>query len=658
MKKTDTYYPDKILESSHEGLDLKEFWHTIIRRRRLILLFITIFFLLSLTITLLMKPVYRASTLVEIERKIASITDSGFINGDDPRDTRDFYQTQYELIKSRSIANKVIEKLKLADDIAKTGIIHQIKSLLHLNTVDDSPDLAGMFIDNITIKPINTSRLVLISYDADDPKMAADIVNEIAATFIERNQNKYKAATKAIRERLEKQIDSVQKQLDTATDAVAKFKKDNDLVDSDETDSNPYQNIKELKAQHAEALRKKIALEAKLSAREKQHPPKEYTNAVNEEKSLRIQLERVKAGISGLQAQYIRLDTLESNVDSLQTTLLDLKEKLRQVDIASSGNSRISIVDDAIPPKKKYKPKLLLNLLLGSFIGFLLGIAYAFLIEYLDDTITDVDELERTTKLPNLGIIPTVERNIKHEIGLLSYHEPHSHFAEAFRTFRTSIKFLADDTESRLIFITSTRSSEGKSTIASNLATVYAQSGRSVLLIDADLRNPSIHKIFNEEQDMGLSELLLGDAEPKNVIRSTEIPDLYIISSGKFTHDPVGLLSNLRMEKLFTLVANKYDHVIVDGAPVLGLSDALILANLASSTVFVIQSGETDKHTIISSLNRIKQAKGNIIGTLLTFVDMEKSDYAYNYLEYSVETNRNLPKQGKFSSIFESLKKL
>ena len=657
MKKPDTYYPDKILESSHEGLNLKDFWHTIVRRKRLILLFIAVFFLLSLTITLLMKPVYRASTLVEIERKIASITDSGFINGDDPRDTRDFYQTQYELIKSRSIASKVIKDLNLADDISKTGVIHQIKSLLHLNS-DDSPDLEGIFIDNITIEPINTSRLVLLSYDADDPKVAANIVNAIAKTFIERNQNKYKAATQAVRERLEKQIDSVQKQLDSATDAVAKFKKDNDLVDSDESDSNPYQNIRELKAQHAEALRKKIALEAKLTTQEKQHPPKEYTNAINEEKSLRIQLERVKAGLSGLQAQYIRLDTLENNVDSLQTTLRDLKEKLRQVNIASSGSSRISIVDKAIPPKKKYKPKLLLNLLFGTFIGFLLGTAYAFLIEYLDDTITDAEELERNTKLPNLGIIPTVENYAKDKIGLLTYKEVHSHFAEAFRTFRTSIKFLANEAESRLMFITSTRSGEGKSTTASNLATVYAQSGRSVLLIDADLRNPSIHKIFNEEQDMGLSELLIGDAEPKDVIRATEVPDLYIITSGKFTHDPIGLISNLRMEKLFKLVSDKYDHVIVDGAPVLGLSDALILANLATSTIFVIQSGETDKHTIISSLNRIKQAKGNIIGTLLTFVDMEKSDYAYNYLEYSAETNKHPPKKGKLSAIFELLKKL
>ena len=652
-----TYYPEKLLETS-ERLDLREFWHTIVRRKRLILLFIMVMFLLSLITTLLMKPVYRASTLLEIERKIASVTDSGFINGDDPRDTRDFYQTQYELIKSRSIATKVIKKLKLADAISNTGVIYQLKSILHLNN-NDAPDLEKVFIDNITIEPVNTSRLVLLSYDAEDPKVAADIVNAIAIAFIERNQDKYKAATKDVKKHLEAQLKTVQKQLNDADDAVTQFGQKYSSITIDEGGETTYSfRLKKLLEQLTEAEQKKRSIEATLTSAEKQNPPTEYKNALNEEKSLRIQLEKEKASALGMESNLRQYKRLQENSKVLQATYENLLQQLKQFNTAKSGNSQISIVDVAIPPKKKNKPKLLLNLFFGTFLGFLLGTAYAFLIEYLDDTISDSDELERLTKLPNLGIIPSVTDRPPNEIGLLSYHEVHSHFAEAFRTFRTSIKFLAEDSESKLIFITSTRSGEGKSTTAINLATVYAQSGRSVLLIDADLRNPSIHKIFHEEQDNGLSELLSGNAEPKDVIRPTEISDLYIITAGKFSHDPIGLISNLRMEKMLKLAASKYDHVIIDGAPVLGLSDALILSNLSTATVFVIQSGETDKNTILSSINRIKQAKGNIIGTLLSFVDMERSDYAYNYLEYNAENNQNAPKQGKLSSLFKSLKKL
>ena len=657
MKNTD-YYPEKLLNSS-ENLDLKEFWNTVVRRKRLILLFVIILFSLSLIATLLMKPVYRASTLLEIERKIARVTDSGYSNGDDPRDTRDFYQTQYELIKSRSIAKSVINKLKLADSISNTGVIHQLKSILHLTSENDTPDLEKVFVDNITIEPVNTSRLVLVSYDAEDPKVAADIVNAITAAFIERNQNKYNETSKLTKNRLKKQLADVQKQLIEADDAVSQFRQKYSIVAIDDGGETTYSyKLKQLTKQLVEAEQKKRDIEVGLTSEEKNNPPTAYKNALLEEKSLRIQIQKEQASSLGRQDNLRQFKRLQETAKALQATNDNLLQRLKQFNISTSGNSQISIVDVAVPPKKKNKPKLLLNLFFGTILGLLFGTAYAFLIEYLDDTVNSADELERLTKLPNLGIIPTITDRPSNEIGMLSYNEVHSHFAEAFRTFRTSIKFMSDVEESKLIFITSARSGEGKSTTASNLANVYAQSGRSVLLIDADLRNPSMHKIFHEEQKNGLSELLNGEAEPKDVIKTTSVSDLYLITAGKFSHDPVGLISNLRMEKMLRLAAGKYDHVIIDGAPVLGLADALILSNLATATIFVVQSGETDKDMILSSINRIKQAKGNIIGTLLTSVNMERSDYAYNYLEYSAESSQNAPQPSKLDSALKSLKKL
>ena len=657
MKNTDHYYPEKLLEAP-ERLDLKAFWHTIVRRKRLILLFVAVMFALSLLATLLMKPVYRATTLLEIERKIASVTDSGLINGDDPRDTRDFYQTQYELLKSRSIATNVIESLNLQKTMTHMGMIQQIKIMLNLSSADDKPNLEEIFIENITIEPVNTSRLVRISYDANSPKMAADIVNAIAAAFIARNQNKYKKSTDLAKQHLEKQLENVKKQLQTADSAVSGFRQKHNIVMIDEGGETTYSHrLKQLNTQLLEAEQKKRGIEAPLSSEQKKNPPIELKNAILEANSLREQIKQEKSSALGVQDNLREFRRYQDSSKALQATYDNLLQRMKQFNIAASGNSRISIVDAAIAPKKKNSPKLLLNLLFGTLLGFLLGTAYAFLIEYLDDTINSADELEHLTKLPNLAIIPNMQEYSKADMGLLSYHEIHSHFAEAFRTFRTSIKFLAKDKQSKLIFITSANASEGKSTTASNLACVYAQSGRSVLLIDADLRNPSVHKLFQEEQDNGLSELLSGEAEPKDVIKTTDVADLYLITAGKFNHDPVGLISNLRMEKMLKLTSSKYDNVIIDGPPVLGLSDALILSNLTASTIFVTQSGRTDKKMILNSINRLRQARGQIIGTLMTKVDMDKSEYAYNYLDYNAQSDA-ASKQGKLGSALGSLKKL
>jgi capsular exopolysaccharide synthesis family protein len=657
MKNTDHYYPETLLESP-ERLDLKAFWHTIVRRKRLIILFVAVMFVLSLLITLLMNPVYRATTLLEIERKIASVTDSGLVNGDDPRDTRDFYQTQYELIKSRSVAKKVIEKLHLEKTMVSTGLIQQIKEVLKISSNNNKPDLERIFIENITIEPVNTSRLVRISYDAETPEMAAKIVNALAATFIERNQNKYNDSTKLAKKHLEEQLTSVKTQLQKADKYVSDFRIEHNIVIIDDggEDTSTYR-LKELTAQLVKAEQKKRSIATPLSSEQKKNPPLELKNAILEENSLREQIKQEKTLTLKTQGNLREFQRYQDSSKALQGTYDNLLQRLKQFNIAVSGNSRISIVDAAIAPSKKNSPKLLLNLLFGTLLGFLLGTAYAFLIEYLDDTINSADELERLTKLPNLAIIPNMEAHPKNEMGLLSYHEIHSYFAEAFRTFRTSIKFLPNSEQSKSIFITSANASEGKSTTASNLACIYAQSGRSVLLIDADLRNPSVHKIFQEEQDNGLSELLSGDAEPKDVIKTTEVADLYLITAGKFNHDPVGLISNLRMEKMLKLTSSKYDHVIIDGAPVLGLADALILSNLTSATIFVTQSGRTDKKTILSSINRLRQAQGNIIGTLMTKVDMDKSEYAYNYLDYNARSDADL-QQGKLGSALDSLKKL
>lgn len=629
-----TLYPDN-LTPSHNTLDIKEFWRTLVQQRYLIFLGIAIALAISIIMSLITKPVYRATTVIEIERQLASISGIGALNADDPRDNRDFYQTQYELIKSRSIAREVINRLNLADNMQSKGLKASIKGLLGIQS---QPDLESIFIEGITVEPVNTSRLVRVSYDARSPEQAAKIVNTLTQVFIANNIKRTEQTAEAARNTLSQQLSRVKDDLQKAQQALAAFDREHTYINGKPQEVHKKEKLME---QLSDTMRKIQTLNSRLSYDPSVESDLEI--AIIEEKDLRIEISALEEKIN--QSDNLEYDTLKESVQTSKAAYSNLQQKLKNINIASgfSANNFI-VVDKAIPPNKKHKPKILVNLILGSLIGGLMGIALAFLRSHLDDSLQSVDDAENHTQLPVLAFTPDNTQE-QAQIGLKPCTSPQNPLAEAYRTLKTSLKFIPEANDDNIIFITSSGCDEGKSTTAANLACLFAKSGHSVLLIDADLRNPCLHEFFNVERQNGLEELLSGSSTPgEELFKSTDIPNISIITAGKETDDPVNLIGNIRMEKMLELAISKYDHVIIDGAPVLGFADAQLLTNLATATLFVIKAGHTPKKAIKDSLQRLKQANGHLIGVLLTHVDMQKTQYQYgNYPSVKQKSRSMLP---------------
>jgi capsular exopolysaccharide synthesis family protein len=259
-----------------------------------------------------------------------------------------------------------------------------------------------------------------------------------------------------------------------------------------------------------------------------------------------------------------------------------------------------------------------------------------FLREFMDDSVKNPDELERLTGLPVLGMLPALKSLSPRSIALQTYHEPKSPLAEAIRSLRTSLRFSTREGAPKSTFITSSAAGEGKSSIALNLATAYSQAGNKVLIIDADLRNPTLHKLFKLENYEGLTNYLAGGGSSSDISQPTMIKNLYTITSGPIPPDPVELLSGQRMGTLLSNSSADFDYIIIDGPPVLGLADALVISGLCDATIVAVEAGKTRKVTLMKSLKRLERAHSTVVGVLFTRVDRSidldyHEDYHYPY---------------------------
>jgi capsular exopolysaccharide synthesis family protein len=268
-------------------------------------------------------------------------------------------------------------------------------------------------------------------------------------------------------------------------------------------------------------------------------------------------------------------------------------------------------------------------------IGLIAGILVAFLLEHMDDTVKGSEDVEGRVRAPVLGVIPKVSARdhgiAEEEIPLLAAKAPKSPLAEAVRSLRTQLIFSTADGAPRITHVTSAGPGEGKTTAAANVAITFAQAGGRVLLIDADLRAPSLHRAFNLPNTLGLTNYLAGDTKPADIAQPTAITRLFTVTSGPLPPNPVELLSSAKMLDLLSLASERFDYVVLDGPPVVGLADALVLANLARATIFVVESGRTRYGAIEGSIKRLAAANAAIIGAVISKLGPASKGYGYNY---------------------------
>lgn len=337
------------------------------------------------------------------------------------------------------------------------------------------------------------------------------------------------------------------------------------------------------------------------------------------------QIEEIRGTIDGLVATSPRTAAQQARLETLEARLISLRETYRaflQYASAPSSN-RLTVIDPATPPISAASPRLALNVALGAILGMLAMIAAAFLWETLDDRVKSSEDVERVTELPTIGTITRMpgERGRKEFYRLATLLYPRSPAAEAFRALRTNLEFASLDQRLRSLVVTSSVPHEGKTVVAANLAVAFAQSGRRVVLVDADLRRPGVQEIFGLRNERGLTDLARSDElTVDDVAHPTEEPNLRVVTSGMLPANPAELLGSHRMETTLARIREAVDLVVIDTAPIGAVTDAAVLAANADATVFVIRGHRTSERVVQRARQALQAVNARVVGVVLNDV--------------------------------------
>jgi capsular exopolysaccharide synthesis family protein len=353
----------------------------------------------------------------------------------------------------------------------------------------------------------------------------------------------------------------------------------------------------------------------------------DYQAAASEETALTASLEEQKSAAMSLGRKNISYTVLERDAQSnrqVYESLLAREKELRV--LASSRGNNVRLVEDAEVPGAPFSPNLRRSLMMASLAGLALAVALVFVLGYIDDTIKTPEDIANKLQAPFLGLVPKVKAG---QSPLLTPQAPHE-FGEAFRSLRTALAFSNSSSGSKVILVTSSQPLEGKTTTACNIAIALSLGNERVLLIDADLRRPSVARTLGIESGLGLSHLLTGQSSPRDTVKPTVHSNLWVMTAGHPPPNPSELLASERMKALLDVKNGWFDWIVVDAPPVLAVTDAVILAPLASGVTFVVRSEMTPHRHVKRALETLLTGQPKLFGIVLNGVDLERNKYYYS----------------------------
>lgn len=707
--------------SAEEVIDLRKYFSVVNRAKWRILALAVLVSALTVFVVLNMKPIFssRATLLIEAEQaKAVKIDEVYGINSAQ----QEYYLTQFEILKSRTIAETVIEKMNLAANpefIPEKSLRSQIKDLLPFLTterVQETPEqkafrkrekLVNEFISRLSIDPVRKTQLVNIVFEANDPQLAADIANAIGEAYIDSQLAAKMGITQKASDWLGGRLGELRLQLDTSEKSLQEFRLREGLVDVAGVRSLGSQELERLgqevtqmrtkKAQidsfarvirqygtdNLERLesmpevtshpgvqnvkREMISAERKVSELSKIYGPKHpkllaaKSELASVQQSLRDQIRRLLAGmteeantieqnlaslesemarakgqyqdLSGKEAEYQRLvREVETNRQLFNTFMARQKE----TEVTGDFNSAIArFTDRAVPGVEPIKPKRTLIVMLAFIAAVGFGIVVAFVMDALNDTIKNTRDVETVLQQRALGVVPKVEgKKQLTEVNRTFFSQDSRQFAESVRSIRTSLSLLGLERPLQVLMVTSSLPEEGKSTVSSNLAFGFRQL-ESVLLIDADMRKPTIAKRFGIPAfQPGLANYLSGTETLDACIVKDEQSNVDIMPAGSIPMNPLELLSSPALAELLTQLRGRYQKIIIDTPPVQAVSDALVVSTLTDAALVVVKADYTRSGIVQLSLSKLINAHARVVGVVLNDLDMKLAERYYGNMGY------------------------
>jgi polysaccharide biosynthesis transport protein len=724
-----------------QAVNLRAYLKVLSKRRWAITAIAFAVLTVGIVATLKQKPDYRSSAMLEIEKENPNIlTVQELFQIEDVSDT--YLVTQYRVLQSENLARRVIAQLHLDENKefsphARPPAAESTAGGAGQAARPDArteEEVLKEFEDHLSVDPIRQSRLVKISFESQDPRLAASVVGALADSYIEQNlENRWNATQKAA-QWLSQQLDGLKIKLEKSEDELQQYAQSNGLlfleseqgqtenilderlrqlqeeltkaqadlyqreslyrlVQAGSYDSLPgvvdnqlmqnltlrladlesryaqlattfspdYPKVKELQNQ-MDATRGMLHQERQRVADKMRN---DYTAAARREALVEQAFDEQQKRANDVAAREVQYGILKREVDTNKQLYQGLLGRLKEAGVSAGLKaSNIRIVDSPVTPVRPVRPMVALNLSLAALLGLTCGVSFAFLAEHLDNTLKSSEDVERFLQVPALASIPSADSLNGHRRGVYGLppnsrllekgngngngkgllkpewfriDEVNTQYAalpEAFRGLRTSVLLSTAGRPPRSLMITSAQPGEGKSTVSTNLAISLAQLGQKVLLIDADLRRPCLHKIFQIRSAAGLVGYLTGMRPWRETVIPTTVCGLDVIPCGPVPPNPVELLSSDLVQALIEAASEQYTTVLFDTPPILNVTDSRVLAGQVEGVLLVVKGNATPRELARRAQASAYDVGANIIGVVLNRVDARSGEYYYYYQNY------------------------
>lgn len=688
-------------------VELRKIWTAVVKHWILIVACVGGCIVAGIGITLLMTPIYKAATTVQIEREATKVLDMQDVQPvEQAMEAERFMRTQIDLIMSRSLAIRVADKLGLIRDDSFLQRM-RIKPAVGDFTVEEARDIRRnqvlqTLLKNLSVESNRSSRIVQINFQSPDSALAAKLANSFAENYIGANLDRRFESTAYARDFLERRLAQTKARLEESERQTIAYSGQQQLIDASEGEGTQVRgprslttaNLVQLNSAYSTARAERLEAEerwdqarrgnvfsqpevlanqaillltqkrAELSA-EYQEKGKvfkadyptmmslaaqiteldnqikreagnirssiqtAYAVARQQEDSLARDVRRLKAATLDEQNRSIRFNILRREADTNRVLYDALLQRYKEIGLAGGVvANNLSIVDRAEPPTTASSPKTSINLALALLGGLLLGLLLAIGRERFDDTVRTPDDLREKIGLPLVGVVPVLPNNTTPAEALADIR---SDMSEAYYSIRTSLQFTTSHGVPPTLLVTSSTQSEGKSTTATAIAMSFARIGSRVLIIDGDLRKPSLHRVFALPNEKGFSNVLAGQLPLEEAIQQAETTGLSFLSSGPLPPNPGELLAGPSFGLTLAKASTLFDLVVIDGPPVMGLADAPMIAAIAGGTVFVIEAGRTHRGQAKVAVNRLRETHAHLLGAILTKLDRRTSAYGTDY---------------------------